>query len=93
MPLPPPGQDRWLAEDKLRHFALSFAITEMAYATARFELSADRALASAAGVALLAGIGKEIHDLRPGGSGLSILDLAWDLAGVGLGTVLAHQIR
>lgn len=84
--------DAWLAEDKLRHFALSFAATEMAYGAARVGLDHGTAVPTAAGAALAIGLAKEVRDVRTGGS-LSLKDLAWDLAGVALGVALVRRIR
>lgn len=85
-------EDRWLAEDKLRHFALSFAATEMTYGGARLILDHDAALPAAAATALALGIAKELRDQRAGGP-FSLRDLAWDLAGVAAGVALVHNIR
>lgn len=87
-----PAADRWIAEDKARHFALSFAATSMAYGGARLALDPQPGRRAAAGVALLLGVGKELVDLRNGGP-FSLKDLAWDAAGVALGSLLAQQIR
>jgi putative lipoprotein len=91
-PVPAPPADRWVAEDKLRHFALSFAATQMAYAGGRIATDADTALPLAAGAALALGLAKEVRDARAGGP-FSFKDLAWDAAGVALGVVLAHRIE
>lgn len=85
-------QDRWIAEDKARHFALSFAATSMAYGGARLRLDPGPGRRTAAAVALLLGVGKELVDVRNGGP-FSLKDLAWDAAGVALGSLLAQQIR
>jgi uncharacterized protein YfiM (DUF2279 family) len=52
----------------------------------------DPALVVAGSAALLAGVAKEIHDVRAG-RGFSLKDLAWDAAGVALGLTLAQRIR
>jgi uncharacterized protein YfiM (DUF2279 family) len=88
----PPGDDAWIAEDKLQHLGMSFAATAFAYAGARTMIEPDPALVVAGSAALLAGIAKEIHDARAG-RGFSLKDLAWDAAGVALGLTLAHRIR
>jgi uncharacterized protein YfiM (DUF2279 family) len=87
-----PRPDAWIAEDKLQHFAMSFAATVFAYGGARTVLDPDAALIAAGSTALLAGIGKEIHDARSG-RWFSLKDLAWDVAGVALGLTLAHHTR
>jgi uncharacterized protein YfiM (DUF2279 family) len=87
-----PGDDAWIAEDKLQHLGMSFAATAFSYAGARTVLEPDPALVVAGSAALLAGIAKEIHDARSGRR-FSFRDLAWDAAGVALGLTLAHRIR
>jgi uncharacterized protein YfiM (DUF2279 family) len=86
------GGDAWLAQDKLRHFTMSFASTAFAYGVARTTLDPDPAVALAGGAALAAGIGKEIHDARRGRLA-SPRDMAWNVAGVIVGLVFVHQIR
>jgi uncharacterized protein YfiM (DUF2279 family) len=88
----PPGADAWFAEDKLRHFAMSFATTAFAYAGVRPALDPDAALIVAGTAALLAGIGKELHDARAG-STFSLKDMTWNAAGVALGLTLVHHSR
>lgn len=90
----PPGepQDAWLAEDKLRHFTLSFGATTLGYGGARLALEPGSARALAGGLALAAGVAKEVADVRAG-TFFSFRDLAWDAAGVALGLTLANQIR
>lgn len=84
--------DRWIAEDKLRHFALSFAATQMGYGGTRFALEPEPAVLLAAAGALGLGIGKEVRDVRRGGP-FSLKDLAWDAAGVALGVLLVRRVR
>ena len=84
--------DRWLAEDKVQHFAASFAATVMAYGGARFVVDPGPARAAAAGVAVLLGVGKEALDAGRGGP-FSFKDLAWDVAGVALGYTFVQRIR
>jgi uncharacterized protein YfiM (DUF2279 family) len=90
----PPGkpEDPWLAQDKLRHFAMSFAATAFAYAGARTALDPDHAAATAAAAALAAGIGKEVHDARAG-RWFSLPDMAWNVAGVTLGLAFVRHVR
>lgn len=84
--------DRWLAEDKLRHFALSFAATEMTYGGARVIVDHDAAAATAVATALALGLAKELRD-RNAGQHFSLKDLAWNVGGVALGFVLIRNIR
>lgn len=85
-------EDRWLAEDKLRHFTMSFAVVQMGYGAARFALDHDPALGAAVGMGVALGIGKEVVDRRIGRP-FSFRDLAWDAAGVALGAVVARRIN
>lgn len=89
---PAPVHDRWLAEDKLRHFAMSFAATGMGYGAGRLALEPDRARGAAVGLALLLGVGKELADAGRGDP-FSLKDLAWDAAGVALGFLFAQRIH
>lgn len=88
----PVAPDRWIAEDKVQHFAASFAATSMAYGGGRVVMEASVARGSAAALAIALGIGKELADLRRG-SRFSLKDLAWDAAGVTLGVIFAHRIH
>lgn len=85
-------EDRWLAEDKLRHFALSFAATGMTYGGARVVVDHDAAAVTAVATALALGLAKELRD-RNAGQHLSLKDLVWDLGGVALGFALIRHIR
>lgn len=91
-PQPVAAIDRWIAEDKLRHFTLSFAATQMTYGGARAVMEPANAVPTAAGVALALGLAKEVADIRAGRP-FSLKDLAWDAAGVALGTLLIRTIR
>lgn len=85
--------DRWFAEDKLRHFFLSFAATSMAYGAARtVGMESTPAQIAAVAVAGAAGIWKEWRDHRVGGP-FSAKDLAWDALGIGVGVLLTSQTR
>lgn len=89
----PAARDPWLREDKAQHLFMSFALTTMTFGAARAAgLDARAAMPIAAGVTLAAGVGKEIHDKRSGRF-FSIRDLAFDVAGVGLGLTLAAYTR
>ena len=87
-----PSADRWVAEDKAQHFAMSFAATGMAYGAARSLFEPGTARPVALSLAGLLGVGKEVADaLR--GRPFSLKDLAWDAAGVALGYAFVQQIR
>jgi uncharacterized protein YfiM (DUF2279 family) len=89
---PAPHRDPWLGEDKLRHFAMSFAATAFAYAGARTAVEPGHARLAAGAAATAAGVTKEIHDARAGGR-FSLRDLTWNIAGVALGLALVHRTR
>lgn len=89
--LAPPAADRWLAEDKGQHFAMSFAVTSMAYGGGRLALDPGPARLAAASLAVTLGVGKELVDARRGDP-FSLKDLAWDAAGVALGYMFAQRI-
>jgi uncharacterized protein YfiM (DUF2279 family) len=85
--------DRWIAEDKLKHFFMSFALTGAMYGAVRsfgLEGAPGLALAGAGGAA--AGVWKEWQDRRAGGP-FSRKDLAWDALGIGAALALASQTR
>jgi uncharacterized protein YfiM (DUF2279 family) len=89
----PTTPDRWFAEDKIQHMALSFAVTNLSYGTARLVGIDRRPAQVAAGItAGAAGIGKEIYDLSTGGH-FSLKDLVWDGAGIAAGLALVSYAR
>lgn len=84
--------DRWFAEDKLRHFFLSFAATSFAFSAARSSgLDRTSALATAATGAAVVGVGKEWYDQRSGGP-FSFKDLSWDALGILAGVLLLVSV-
>jgi uncharacterized protein YfiM (DUF2279 family) len=91
--MPDAGVDLWFAEDKLKHFFTSYAVTAMAFGGAcAARIDADAGLALAGVVGLIAGIGKEVSDHRRGGP-FSFRDLAWDAVGIMAGLGLAAGAR
>lgn len=90
--LVPPPPDRWLAEDKARHFAMSFAVTGMGYGAARLMAEPAPARSAAAGLAVLLGIGKEVVDAHQREQ-FSLKDLVWDAVGVALGYTFVQRIE
>jgi uncharacterized protein YfiM (DUF2279 family) len=86
--------DRWVAEDKFKHFFTSFAVTSLAAAGARATgLDASQSLAAGVAVGAGAGIWKEIRDHRIPGHSASVRDLVWDFAGVGAAAAVISQAR
>ena len=80
--------DHWFAGDKLQHFFSSAFVQSMSYGTLRTTgLGHGAALAGATTASAVAGVGKEVHDLRTKGE-FSFRDLTWDVAGAGAATVL-----
>lgn len=86
------AQDAWFGDDKLRHFAMSFATATLTYAAARSAGADDAALPGAIVVAAAAGIGKEVYDRRDGRI-FSLRDLVWDALGVAAGYAFLRQIE
>lgn len=86
----PPAQDRWLGEDKLRHFFLSHAAASLAHGVARTAgLEEGPALSVAGALALGAGVWKELRDRGRQGETASFKDLVWDALGVAAALSLA----
>jgi uncharacterized protein YfiM (DUF2279 family) len=88
-----PG-DRWIAEDKFKHFFTSYVVTALGIASARAAgLDARQSLMVGAGVGAGAGVWKEIRDARLPEGHASVRDLVWDAAGVGAAVVVGAQAR
>ncbi len=86
--------DRFFAEDKLKHFAVSFFFTSVASSGARAAgLQRTPALITGAGVGMGLGVAKELRDRSDPAGSPSVLDLAWDALGVGTATALVAQAR
>lgn len=86
--------DRWVGEDKWKHFFASFAVTALSAAAVR-ATGANPETSALAGAGIGAGLGvwKELRDLRGPGGNASFRDLVWDAAGVGAGAAVALQAR
>lgn len=87
-------RDRWIAEDKLKHFLSSFAATTLSASAARL-IGADVRTAAWVGAGAGAGLGvwKEARDFRSPAGTPSFRDLVWDGAGVAAGTAVMLQVR
>jgi putative lipoprotein len=84
--------DPWFGRDKALHFGASSLIACSAYgaSTLLTERTSFR-IAAGAGVALSAGIAKEVYDKYSGGDA-SFRDLTWDAVGTATGLVLSWLI-
>ena len=92
----PPAQaaepDPWFGRDKVMHLSVSFALAGTSYATAAgVSKRTGVRLLSGAGVALSAGIAKELYDRSSGGDA-SWRDLTWDAIGTATGTLVAWLV-
>lgn len=86
--------DRWVAEDKWKHFFASFAVTALSAAAVRAAgANTETSALVGAGVGAGFGVWKEVRDLRRPGGSASFRDLVWDAAGVGAGAAVALQAR
>jgi putative lipoprotein len=84
--------DPWFGRDKAIHFSVSFALAGNAYADSTpFTKRTRIRVLVGAGVALSAGIAKELYDHHEG-TGFSWRDLAWDAAGTATGTLVAWLV-
>jgi uncharacterized protein YfiM (DUF2279 family) len=90
--IPQRPADRWVGEDKLKHFAMSYVTTAFAYAGARSVMTADASTRSAIAAGIAAGVLKEVYD-HAHAKPFSARDLIWDVAGVALGYVIVKQAR
>ena len=91
---PPPWWQRWVSEDKWKHFFASFVVTSISASGARLAgLDSEASVATGAAVGLGAGVWKEIRDARQPDGKASIPDLVWDLAGIGTAAAALSQTR
>jgi uncharacterized protein YfiM (DUF2279 family) len=87
-----PREDRWLGQDKFRHFWMSYASTAFSFAAARsVEIDRDVALPLSMGAAAMAGVGKELYDRKH--SFFSPRDLVADALGIAAGYFLLRELR
>lgn len=89
-----PTRDRWIAEDKLKHFMASFVVTSIAASAARAGgAEPGQSAWIGAGVGASVGIWKEIRDGTHPGHSASVRDLVWDFAGVGASVAFMRHTR
>jgi putative lipoprotein len=86
------SRDDWFAQDKALHFGVSAGLAGAGYAGGAllFDAPGTRWL-TGAGVALGAGIGKELYDAGRG-SFFSFKDLTWDVVGTATGLGLSWAV-
>lgn len=84
--------DPWLGPDKAAHFVVAAGLAGLGYSGAAL-LTQETWLrfASGAGITVLAGVAKETTDLALGGT-FSLRDMTWNLAGAGVGLLLAWGV-
>lgn len=84
--------DPWFAPDKALHFSFSAGIAGLGYGgAALFTEDRNLRIAFGAGLALTAGVGKELLDLAGLGQP-SWKDLVWDLAGTATGVLISWLV-
>ncbi len=85
--------DRWLARDKLEHLAASAFFSGVSYSICRdfYYNRKEASLYFSASFTLGLGVGKEIYDRKQPGGRFSYKDLAADIAGIGLGLLIATR--
>lgn len=90
----PRQHDSLFGLDKPKHFALSFFVESLSFASIQAMGGSRRtAMSGASGTTALIAIGREIHDRKTKGL-FSIGDLAWDALGAGAAVVmLRHTYR
>ena len=89
------ANDAWTGQDKAQHFIASALLSAAGNEYAQHQgFSQDRSAAYGLMFSLSLGVGKEMWDSRPAGSGWSWKDFAWDVAGATTGYAvwqMAHQ--
>lgn len=85
--------DAWLGGDKAKHFAACFTLAGAGYGGGAllFEAPGARWL-SGVGLAMGAGLGKELYDSRRGGTGFSFKDMSWNAVGTATGLGVAYLV-
>lgn len=89
----PAKDDPWTSRDKYRHGAASAVIGVLAATTARKNMNDCDAFRAGAAASIGIGITKEWIDQDIRHKGWSWRDIAWDVAGGTLGSLLASQCR
>ena len=84
------GDDRWLANDKLRHFGYSAFLAggSSIIANRHFDRGRDDSMVIGFSISVSLGAAKETIDYHKPGETSSYKDLVWDIAGAVTGIVL-----
>ncbi|WP_241768613.1 hypothetical protein [Myxococcus xanthus] len=84
--------DEWLGPDKPKHFAACFVFAGAGYAGGALLFDNPHARwLTGAGLAMGAGVGKELYDLGRGTT-FSMKDLAWDAVGTASGLAVSYVV-
>lgn len=84
--------DEWLGPDKARHFGACFVLSGVGYGGGALLFEAPEARwLTGAGLAMGAGVGKELYDSHRGGL-FSLKDLAWDAVGTASGLAVSYLV-
>lgn len=87
-----PSRDDWFGQDKALHFGVSAALAGAGYAGGALLFEEPRARwLTGSGVALGAGVAKELYDAGRG-SFFSVKDLTWDVLGTATGLALSWTV-
>jgi putative lipoprotein len=85
--------DRWLGQDKLKHFFTAAFVQSFGYGSLRAAgASHGVALTGATTGTVAVSLGKEVWDARGHGTP-SVKDAAWDAAGAGAATALLVKVQ
>jgi putative lipoprotein len=85
--------DSWFGMDKAKHFAATFGLAAVGYCASGLGFLSRRArLCSGAGIALTAGVAKELDDMAGYGNP-SWKDLTWDVVGTCAGLLAALELE
>lgn len=86
-----PKGDRWLSADKAKHFVTAAFVQSVAFSGFRVVgVGRTRSLVGASVVTSAVSVGKEVYDLRVGGS-FSAKDLTWDAGGLLAASLVLHH--
>ncbi|WIG98947.1 hypothetical protein [Myxococcus sp. SDU36] len=84
--------DAWLGPDKPKHFAACFVLAGAGYAGGALVFDSPHARwLTGAGLAMGAGVGKELYDLGRGTT-FSMKDLTWDAVGTASGLAVSYVV-